>query len=147
MAVEEKPADVELKVHRELAKVGYSPSTVRQCFTALNTIHEFLQYIGQNQYYSDSVNKKVFLLSLDADYAVITTEELLLREKSFIDGIQTALVLKKPVKVDAPKLAQFKKEVEELENMVVDLGANAKKLVVQIREEFTSRESFGPKRS
>lgn len=134
---------VEEKVYHELAKLGYTPLKLRQSFDSLQVINEFLQFIGTNQYYSDDVNKKLFLLGLDAGYAVISTEELMLKEKVFVDEMHIAIVEKKKPELDLQKLAAFKLEVEGLHQTVLDLSANAKKLITQIRSDFASREAFG----
>lgn len=140
MLLGDKHLEVDTKLYKELARFGYTPLTLRQSFTSLQTIHEFLQFIGTNQYYSDVVNKKIFLLTLDADYAVISTEELLLREKNFIDELQRSLILKQKANIDQAKMDEFKKQVEEIENQVLELNAKAKRLIIQIREEFQDRE-------
>ncbi len=140
MPFEEKHAEVDLKLYKELARFGYTPLTLRQSFSSLQTIHEFLQFMGANQYYSDAVNKKIFLLGLDADYAVISTEELLLKEKNFVEEVQRALVFKQKPKIDAKKMEEFKKQVGEVEGQVLELSGKAKALITQIRSEFQSRE-------
>ena len=146
MPFEDKHAEVDLKLYKELAKFGYTPLTLRQSYNSLQTLHELLQFIGANQYYSESVNKKIFLLGLDADYAVLSTEELMLKEKNFVDEVQRALMLKQKPKLDGKKLGEFKKQVEEVEGQVLALTGNAKKLILQIRGEFEDRQSFDFKR-
>ncbi|MEM4255321.1 MAG: hypothetical protein QXR53_03245 [Candidatus Norongarragalinales archaeon] len=140
MPLEDKHVEVDLRLYKELARFGYTPLTLRQSFNSLQTIHEFLQFMGTNQYYSESVNKKIFLLGLDADYAVICTEELMLKEKNFVEEVQRALVLKRKPKIDERKMDEFKKQVEEVEKQVLDLSAKAKELIRQIRTEFQDRE-------
>lgn len=142
MVFHDKPAEIELKVYKELARFGYTPATLSQSFHSLHTIHEFLQFIGTNQYYSDSANKQIFILGLDADYSVISSEELMLREKNFVDEIQRALLLKFKPKIDSKKLDEFKKQVDELENEVLALSSRAKKLILQIRDESQNKQSF-----
>ncbi len=137
---DERFGEVEMQVFHELAKVGYTPLVLKQCFDSLQSVVDFLQYIGTNQYYSDSVNKRVFLLTLDADESLISCEELSLREKHFIDDVHISLVLKKPVSVDAAKLDLFKKDVYALEAKAVALAAGVKALIAQIRSEFESRD-------
>jgi len=138
----DKPNELDMKVFKELAKLGYTPSTLRQSFHSLQTIHDFLQFIGTHQYYSDAVNKQIFLLGLDADYTVISIEELMLKEKNFVDEVQMALVLKQKPKIDGKKLDEFKKQVGAIETDVLGLSARAKKLIEQIRAESRSKEHF-----
>src|SRR3989344_4904177 len=123
MPFEDKHAEVDLKLYKELAKFGYTPLTLRQSF-----------------------NKKIFLLGLDADCTVLSTEELMLKEKNFVDEVQRALMLKQKPKLDGKKLAEFKTQVEEVEGQVLALTGKAKQLILQIRGEFEDRQSFDFKR-
>ena len=142
MDFHDKPNELDFKVFKELAKFGYSPSTLRQSYHSLQTLHDFIQFIGTHQYYSDTVNKKIFLLGLDADYAVISLEQLMLKEKNFVDAVQKALILKAKPGVDKKKLDDFKASVEKLEENVLELSEQAKRLILQIREEFQTRQAL-----
>ena len=136
---DDKEDELDVKTMKELAKAGYSPSTIRQCAHSLETIHNFIQYVGMHQYYSDVVNKQVFLLGLDVDYAVLSLDELLLEETDFVDIVQMALLLKKKTPLDKKKLFEFNEKVSELEKRVLDLNGKAKKLIEQIRSEYQQR--------
>jgi hypothetical protein len=137
--LDEKTDELDVKIVKEFAKAGYSPSTIRQCAHSLETIHNFIQYVGMHQYYSDLVNRQIFLLGLDVDYAVLSLDQLLLKEKDFVDSVQTALLLKKTPSLDKKQLAEFKQTVSELEKQVLGLNENAKKLIIQIRSEYRQR--------
>jgi len=138
----EKQGELDLRVSKELAQFGYSPATLRQCYHSVETLHDFIQFIGTHQYYSDTVNKSIFLLNLDADYAILSIEELMIREKDFADIAQVALMLKEKPKLDKAKVDDFKKQVDALEKQVLELLSRAKQLIEQIRRESKSREHF-----
>ncbi|MFH1056212.1 MAG: hypothetical protein V1717_00205 [Candidatus Micrarchaeota archaeon] len=139
---EEKHGDLEEKTVEELIRLGYSPSILRQSMQALQTLHEFVQFIGTNQYYSENISKKIFYLSLDLNHTVLGLEELALRERTLIDEVQKAVVLKSKPAVDSKKIAGFRKQAEDLENQVLELTANAKKLVKEIKDESVSKQHF-----
>ncbi len=83
-------------------------------------VRDFVQYLGNNQYYSDGVNKKIFLLTIEADACLLSVERLNLKasdvrvvvEKHFLSKTKADLVLE-PKAVDGVK-AELKKLQDEL---------------------------------
>lgn len=142
VGIQEKPSELDMRVFKELARLGYTPATLHQSFQSLQTLHEFVQFAGTHQYYSDAVNRRIFLLSLDIDFAIITAEELMLGEKNFVDEVQKALVLKAKHKVEKKKLDEFKAKVGKLEERVFELASSSKELISRIRDESRSRDAL-----
>lgn len=145
---EEKEAHhdhIEERVLEELARAGYTTATLQQAEHSLQVLHEFLQYVGTHQYYGDAVNKQVFLLGLEADYHILTLQELLLKEKDFFDLVQIALVQSKKPDLDEKKIAEFKAQVSALEKLILELNAKSKVMIEKIRLDHELR-SFQPER-
>jgi len=71
-----------------LMKHGVSALRLKELADFVDTIGEFAQYLGVNQYYGDEVNKKVALLNIDAQAATLECEELMVRAGALRDSVK-----------------------------------------------------------
>lgn len=135
-------ASLEERIWQVLAKeYDYVPGTVRQLANFIKTIREFCNYLGNNKYYSDSVNKKVFLLNLDSSTLSIKVEKLRLTAEVFYNEVEKNILAKKKTKLDKKELTKFLLEVTDLQNQADELYEESMKTVVQIRKEFAERNN------
>lgn len=128
---------VDEQVEKEmLTRYGVSALRLKELADFVNTIGEFAQYLGANQYYGDAVNKKVAFLSVDAQAAALECEELIVRAGALRDSVKTALLAKKKVSVDANEAKDFAKKISDFEKRVLALNERALALTRELRREF-----------
>ncbi len=133
-------APLEERISQVLAKeYDYVPGTVRQLANFIKTLHEFCNYLGNNKYYSDSVNKKVFLLNLDSSTLSIKVEKLRLTAELFYNQVEKSVLAKKKTQLDKKMVAKFLADVTALQKEANELYEESTNAVVQIRKEFVER--------
>lgn len=130
--------DIHEKITKELAvKYGYLPGKAKEIEAFIKLTNKFAQYIGNNKYYSDAINKRVALLTLDADILILKAEGLRLVADDFYSQTEMAMWRRKPVKLDAARMDGFKKELACIEKEALALHDGALKLLADIRKEYT----------
>lgn len=139
-----KPDEIDEEVAKFFAKMDYSPDKVEHLGELVENVRGFLQYIGTNQYYGDSVNKKVFFLTLESDYCLISLDRLSLRSGDFSDTVKRALILKKEPLVNDKDFDVFRKELATLEEKITVLCDEAKTLIVKIKEDASKYDYKHP---
>ena len=125
-----------------LVRYGVSALRLKELADFVNTIGEFAQYLGANQYYGDVVNQKVALLNIDAQAAALECEELIVRAGVVRDSVKKNLLEKKKDKKNAGKGAAAKteddlaKRAADLEAKLFALNERALALTRELRCEF-----------
>jgi len=128
------------KVHAALAKdYNFHPEKVGDVRDFLNAIHEFIQYVGTNHYYSDTLNKKIFLLNLDADELMMQNEKLRLEARDAMNEVELALQKKQKPSLDKAQMADLKKRLEDVEAKAKELHARVLQFTGEIRSEYHSK--------
>ena len=105
-------------------------------------VRDFVQYLGNNQYYSDAVNKKIFLLTIEADACLLSVERLNLKasdvrvvvEKHFLAKAKSQLVIE-PNAVDSVKA-----ELKKLQDELCSLYDRCLSLTQEIKLDFKQRQ-------
>ena len=105
-------------------------------------MRDFVQYLGNNQYYSDAVNKKIFLLTIEADACLLSVERLNLKasdvrvvvEKYFLSKSKAELVL------DANAVDAVKTELKKLQDELCLLYDRCIVLTQEIKLDFKQRQ-------
>ncbi|MEK6924217.1 MAG: hypothetical protein AABW54_03205 [Candidatus Micrarchaeota archaeon] len=129
--------DVQEKVCKELAvKYGYLPGRAKELVAFVKLVHKFTQYIGNNKYYSDTLNKRIALLGLDADILALKAESCRMVAEEFYSQAELQATCRKPVKLDAKQVETFKKTLEDLNTQALELHARALKLLEDIKKEY-----------
>lgn len=125
---------------RLLVEYGINPDSVKELDEFLHGIQEFVQYLGSNQYYSDAVNKKIFLLTLDVDAALLRFSWLHLEAVGFRDALtKNVLSRKKKDGLDSRKVAAFHEALNALNRDVQKLHERALALTEDIRKEYAGK--------
>ncbi|PIO06206.1 hypothetical protein COT29_02325 [Candidatus Micrarchaeota archaeon CG08_land_8_20_14_0_20_59_11] len=131
---------IDSDVERAFAvKFEYVPTRLKKLTEMLDLIQEFVQYLGSNQYYSDSLNKQVFLLNLDADALMLKLEALSLNEHHFQSAMKLALFKKKQPAFGKREFDEYKKDLLALETEVMELHKRALMLTDEIRGEYRNK--------
>ncbi|NUN11350.1 hypothetical protein HUU53_01760 [Candidatus Micrarchaeota archaeon] len=117
------------------AKLGYTPNKIDQLRDAIENVRSFIQYVGTNQYYGDSVNKKVFMLGLDADYYLLTLDKLDLAWKNFSDKVSQEVMLDKTPSLEEKEFSEFKKKLSEVEVNTLKLLDDTTDLIQKIKKD------------
>lgn len=102
-------------------------------------MHELVVYLGENQYYSDAVARKVFELKIDVDLAVIKIEHLNLKNSTLVNEVEKAFLRGQKPSADKNAVAALSKELEDLAKDVDCLFTRACTLVGDIKEDFQKR--------
>ncbi|MFH0973381.1 MAG: hypothetical protein V1817_01170 [Candidatus Micrarchaeota archaeon] len=127
---------IDEQVEKELiARYGVSALRLKELADFVNTIGEFAQYLGANQYYGDTVNQKVALISIDAQAAALECEELIIRAGALRDSIKRSLFAKKKI-VTADSEKNFAEKIADFEKRTVALNERALALTREIRCAF-----------
>ncbi|MBI4360632.1 hypothetical protein HY572_02560 [Candidatus Micrarchaeota archaeon] len=125
---------------RLFLEYGINPDSVKELDEFLHGIQEFVQYLGSNQYYSDAVNKKIFLLTLDVDAALLRFSWLHLEAIGFRDALtKSVLARKKKEGLDEKKVAAFNDSFNALTQDARDLHERALALTDDIRKEYAKK--------
>ena len=105
---------IDEKVAEEMAKeFNYSPAVLKELCEFLRALHEFTHYLQENRYYSETLNKKVFELTLQLELVALKTNLLRLRDEELYADVEKAVLRKekpKTKKADAEKLLGKKVE-------------------------------------
>jgi len=130
------------KVDAELAKrFDYLPLRLKRFEAFLQTVKEFAQYVGSNQYYSDGLNKKILLLNIEVDEMLLDYEELTMRQDAFKEELQKAAITKRKAKINEKEFAGFKNEVKAFEEKASALHGKASAVIRQIKEECKTKNA------
>jgi len=131
---------IDSDVERAFAvKFDYVPTRLKKLTEMIELIREFVQYLGSNQYYSDSLNKQVFLMNLDADALMLKLEALSLKEHRFQSEMKLALFRKKRPTFGKKEFDEYKKGLLALEAEIMELHKRAMFLTEEIRGEYRSK--------
>ncbi len=106
---------------------------------SLRVLADFAQYLGANQYFSDYLNKKVFLLNLDVATVALELEELVLRADEFHALVKQGVLSKKKNRLDANEVKQFKEKMAAVEKKLFSVQSDALRLTQEIREEYKKK--------
>jgi len=106
---------------------------------SLRVLSDFAQYLGANQYFSDYLNKKVFLLNLDIATVALELEELVLRADDFHSLVKQSVLSKKKLALDAGLVKQFKEKMVEVERKLFAVQSDALRLTQEIRDEYRKK--------
>ncbi len=130
----------EFEVNKRLmTEYGVSLSLLKELDEFLHSIQEFVQYLGTNQYYSDSVNKKIFLMMLDVDTLILRLQSLHLQAAQYQDTLFRGVLAKKKTNLDAAKIAAFKAEFDVVLSDVNALHKRALELTQDIRIDYSRK--------
>lgn len=125
---------------RLFLEYGINPDSIKELDEFIHGIQEFVQYLGSNQYYSDGVNKKIFLLTLDVDAALLRFSWLHLQAVGFRDALtKSVLNRKKKEGLDEKQVAAFHKDLDALTRDAQDLHQRALALTDDIRKEYAKK--------
>ncbi|MEM0475306.1 MAG: hypothetical protein QW343_00715 [Candidatus Norongarragalinales archaeon] len=116
-----------------LTRYGVSAARLKELADFVNTIGEFAQYLGANQYYSDVVNKKIALLNVDAQAAALEVEELIVRVGALRDSVKKSVLTKKKI---FPATTGLEEKIAGFEKKVLELNERALALTRELRCEF-----------
>lgn len=131
----------EAKVGRELfAEYGVNAQHLKELHEFLHSIQEFVQYLGTNQYYSETVNKKIYILMLDVDASLLQVDELSLAASAFKEKLLRALLRKKKESLDRAEVARFIERLCYVERQVRALHERAVSLTEDIRDEYKKKD-------
>ncbi len=119
-----------------IARYGVSALRLKELADFVNTIGEFAQYLGANQYYGDTVNQKVALISIDAQAAALECEELIIRAGTLRDSIKRSLFAKKKIVAAGDSEKNFTEKIADFEKRTVALNERALALTREIRCAF-----------
>ncbi len=138
------PADIGEKISKELAvKYGYLPGEAKQVLTFVKGIHGFSHYLGSNKYFSDTLNKRIALLSLDCDILSLKAERVRLMAEWFYTQVELSLVAKKKPGIDKKKVDAFKKQMQGVLDEALEINDRALKLMQDIKREYSTSDSVG----
>lgn len=124
---------------RLLTEYEVSLALLKEVDEFLHAIQEFVQYLGTNQYYSDAVNKKIFLMTLDVDTLILRLQSLHLQAAQFQDTLFKGVLSKKKTSLDAAKVASFKTESQTVLTDVNALHKRALELTQDIRIDYSRK--------
>ena len=137
----EKP--VEEKVGQAfLLQSGVSFERLKDLAEFCEGIQDFVQYLGTNQYYSDVVNKKVFLLNLDVDACLLRLNSIHFKASGFRDFLHKVVCENKEAVLDSGELKAFLSSLGEVERESLELHARALELTEDIRREYRQKQGF-----
>ncbi len=106
---------------------------------SLRVLADFAQHLGANQYFSDYLNKKIFLLNLDVVTVALELEELVLQADEFHSLVKQGVLSKKKNRLDANKVKQFKEKMAAVEKKLFLVQSDALRLTQEIREEYKKK--------
>lgn len=129
-------------VKRLIMDYGIDLARLKEQTDFVHAIIDFFQYVGANQYYSDLVNKKIFLLSLDADSCLLQLEGLKFTAGKYRKLVLSDLVKKKKSAVDPVAAKDFAKKSEELEAELHGLLQRTLDLTGEIRHEYKQKQQL-----
>ncbi|MBI5226315.1 hypothetical protein HY994_03700 [Candidatus Micrarchaeota archaeon] len=124
---------------RLLIEYNVSLSLLKELDEFLHSIQEFSQYLGTNQYYSDGVNKKIFLMTLDVDTLILRLQRLHLNATEFQDVLFKGVLSKKKTTLDAKKVAAYQSEFTIIMADVNALHQRAMELTQDIRADYSRK--------
>lgn len=128
------------QIEKELVcKYGIHLDKIAGFKDSLRVLADFAQYLGANQYFSDYLNKKVFLLNLDIATVALELEELVLRAEEFHSLVKQGVLSKKKTALDASAVKQFKEKMAGLEKKLFSVQADALHLTQEIRDEYRKK--------
>lgn len=131
---------LEVEAVRYLIKShDFPPNQLKEVSESLKTLQDFLQYLGSNQYYSDSVNKRIFLLGIDADALMLKMEKVHLEYARNLSQVMTAIAKKKTPSLDKQKFAAFLVRLFEVEKELVLLQDRAIAITEEIKADFSKK--------
>jgi hypothetical protein len=107
--------------------------------TLLKNGRDFLQHLGSTQYYSERLNKRVFILSLESESLLLRLDALRVTENDLLCVLQHGYAKKRKVKLDQKLLDAFLSEVNELESEAFELHEKTLLLTQDIEREFKSK--------
>ncbi|MBI5228592.1 hypothetical protein HY991_00665 [Candidatus Micrarchaeota archaeon] len=129
-------AKVDDRLLKELArKYDYMPARIRDLLGFLKVVHEFSQYLANNQYYSEGLNKKVFLLDLDTDTCLLKLEKLKLVSENLCAEVEKSLVAGGKANVEKKQFADLNASINTLEKELTEIHSRALQLTEEIRTE------------
>ena len=130
--------ELEEKISKELAKkYGYLPGQAKQLSSFVKVIHNFSHYLGSNKYYSDALNKRIALLTLDCDILSLRVERMRLLAEGFYSQMELALLSKQKSSIDKQRVEEFKRTLKELEDEALKVHDRALKLMTDIKSEYS----------
>ena len=135
----EKPAEEKVN-ELFLLQAGVSFEKLKDLAEFCEGIQNFVQYLGTNQYYSDSVNKKIFLLTLDVDALLLRLGHLSLVVSSFKERKLEELLRKKKDLISDSEVESFRKDCDAFEKAVSELHDRAFALTEDIREDYKRKD-------
>ncbi|NYZ78034.1 hypothetical protein H0N96_01375 [Candidatus Micrarchaeota archaeon] len=128
------------QVEKELVcKYGLHFDKIAGFKDSLRVLADFAQYLGANQYFSDYLNKKVFLLNLDIATVALELEELVLRADEFHSVVKQGVLSKKKTALDAGGVKQFREKMAGLEKKLFSVQSDALHLTEEIRSEYKKK--------
>lgn len=129
--------EMDAKIYKELAtKYGYNPESAKQVCQFVKYLHHFAQYVGAHKYYSDTLNKRVALLALDADLLALQAEKAKLESEQIYGEMELEMLSKKPAAGLGKRIETFKGSLQSISDQSLQLHAATTKLMKDIKAEY-----------
>jgi len=134
-------SNVQEKVSKFMAvKDGYLPGRAKQLKSFATVMFNFSQYLGSNKYYSDLLNRRIALVSLDVDLLALRAEKLRTDAEGMYALVTVAILAKKKPELDVKSVAAFQRELDaawiearRVHALLIELMGDIKKEYAQTR--------------
>ncbi|HEV8289628.1 MAG TPA: hypothetical protein VGQ00_01600 [Candidatus Norongarragalinales archaeon] len=131
---------IEEEVLKTLAKkYDFVPGRLKEVGDFLKQMQDYTHYVATSQYFSEVLNKKVALLTLDIDSLALRVEVLRMLENMLYAEAEKATFRKDPIALDKKKVENLKAEMKDVEKALTDTSSQAIALTKMIREEFKTK--------
>ncbi len=133
--------DIDDKIYKTLAtEYGYYPDSAKQVCQFVKYLHHFAQYVGAHKYYSDTLNKRVALLTLDADMLALQSERARLESEQIYAEMEVGSFAKKPPDLKK-RINDFKATLDSVNKGALELHSTTVKLMKDIKAEYAHSDS------
>jgi hypothetical protein len=130
--------DLDGKIYKELAtQYSYNPDSAKQICQFVKYLHHFAQYVGAHKYYSDTLNKRVALLALDADLLALQAEKAKLESEQVYSKMELATLTKKPPAGLAKIIEDLKANLQSINGQALAQHVATTKLMKDIKAEYS----------
>lgn len=131
---------LELEIDTQFAlQYDYLPARIKALLEQTHSLGEFVHGLSGNQYYSEQLAKKVFLLESDASVLALRVEKAAMKADSLGAEMGRAVLRKEKPAIQKAEVDALKKEAGEIEaelNRLIDRGIA---LVAEMKQDFQER--------
>ncbi len=117
----------------------YLPVRIKGLLEQTHGLGEFLHGLAGNQYYSEQLAKKVFLLEADTMALSLRVEKASMKADSLGAEMGRAVLRKEKPAISKPEVDALKKEGAEIEKSLEQLFDRAVGLVSEMKSDFQDR--------